>query len=449
MGGTGLLERLIPGWRGKLLILVLLSFVATDYVVTQNLSIADAAEHLRANPQFQEFAQPVLDRHFHPERWLDHPWWQRIAGRLDSQLLVTMVLLCGSFALWGFWRAGSTRRFLHAAVVVVAGYMTLNAIVIGSGLIDRATDGRPLWERWERTALLELGSASQGKWGARHWLSLVWLSLLSFPYVALGLSGFELSMAVAPMVHGSPDEDAATTHSRIRNTQKLLAAAALIMAVWLPSAVFVATVLIPNSALHGHGPAVHRALAYLAHGGTLADGRAGNELNSLFGPLFGGIFDAYTIAILCMAGACVIIALREYVPDYLQRFGMELELAHRLGVKMRFFNIIVLLVGVWFGASIARMQWAYVTSVLSLLAGGSLAALLSIRKERRWLWVKVPLALAAATFFLGMALLCTGISTAGLEIALAFAAGIMLTSAFSRWVRSTELRWQGFDFVDD
>jgi hypothetical protein len=67
-GATGLLERLVPGWRGKLLILCLLSFVATDYVVTQNLSVADAAEHLRANPLFREYALPLLNRHFRPEK---------------------------------------------------------------------------------------------------------------------------------------------------------------------------------------------------------------------------------------------------------------------------------------------------------------------------------------------------------------------------------------------
>src|SRR6266850_3327460 len=59
-GGTGVIERLVPGWRGKLLILLLLAFVATDYVVTQNLSIADAAEHLRANPYFRAHVDPLV-----------------------------------------------------------------------------------------------------------------------------------------------------------------------------------------------------------------------------------------------------------------------------------------------------------------------------------------------------------------------------------------------------
>lgn len=448
-GGTGLLERLVPGWRGKLLVLLLLSFVATDYVVTQNLSIADAAEHLRGNPHFQQLVQPVLDRNLHPEQWLTHPWWQRIAVRLDSQLLVTLVLIGASFALWTFWRSGSTRRFLHAAAVVVVGYMALNAIVIVSGLLDLAGDGRELLQRWQQAVLAESGSGSRTAPGFGDGLPLLWLGLVSFPFAALGLSGFELSMAVAPMVRGDADDAPAKPRGRIRNTRKLLTAAAVIMAATLPAAMLVTAIFIPQGALQGNGPAVHRALAYLAHGGALADGRAGHALNPLFGTLFGGIYDAFTIAILCMAGACVIIALRDYVPDYLQRLGMELELAHRLGVKMRFFNMIVLFIAVWFGASIDRMQWTYVTSVLALLAGGSLAALLSIREERRWQWVRMPFALAAAAFFLGMALLCAGINASGLEIALAFAVGITLTSAFSRWVRSTELRWNGFHFVDD
>ena len=52
-GATGLIERLIPGWSGKLLGSSPLAFVATDYVVTQNLSVADAAEHVRGNPLFR------------------------------------------------------------------------------------------------------------------------------------------------------------------------------------------------------------------------------------------------------------------------------------------------------------------------------------------------------------------------------------------------------------
>src|SRR6516164_5930478 len=48
-GATGLLERRVRGWRGKVLILVLLGFVATDFVITRTLSVADAAHHVTAN----------------------------------------------------------------------------------------------------------------------------------------------------------------------------------------------------------------------------------------------------------------------------------------------------------------------------------------------------------------------------------------------------------------
>src|SRR5437660_6534906 len=50
-GAIGLLERLIPGWFGKLLIVILLGFAATDFVITRTLSVADAAEHLVHNPE--------------------------------------------------------------------------------------------------------------------------------------------------------------------------------------------------------------------------------------------------------------------------------------------------------------------------------------------------------------------------------------------------------------
>lgn len=75
-GATGLIERLVSGWRGKLLVLLLLSFVAADYVVTQNLSIADAAEHLPANPLFRSYIQPQLDRLLRMEPRPDDPGWQ-------------------------------------------------------------------------------------------------------------------------------------------------------------------------------------------------------------------------------------------------------------------------------------------------------------------------------------------------------------------------------------
>ncbi|MCC7423254.1 MAG: hypothetical protein IT428_23505 [Planctomycetaceae bacterium] len=451
LGGTGLIERLVPGWRGKLVVLLLLSFVAADYIVTQNLSIADAAEHLQSNPHFERVAAPFLQKYVRPTDWCAHPLWQWAASRVDTHLLLTLLVTLICFALWAYWRSGSTRRFLAFAAFVVAGYMTLNAVVILGGVIHLAGAGRHLFEAWRASATASIdGGMALGN--ASFVSRAVCLGLAMFPFAVLGLSGFELSMAVAPMVRGRPEDTPEAPRGRIRNMRKLLVTATVLMSLWLFGAVLVTAVLVPHQALLKDGAAVHRALAYLAHGGTLVDGTSFTVASPIFGETFGTVYDAFTIAILSMAGACVLIALRDYVPDYLQRFGMELEFAHRLGVKMRFFNIIVLLTAVVFHADIARLQWAYVTSVLALLAGGAYAAWLSVRRENLKPWVRSlvrPLATGAFTFFVAMALLSAGISVSGLEIALFFAAGIVLTSAFSRWVRSTELRFHGFDFVDE
>src|SRR5215203_4200627 len=51
-GSISMLERLMRGWAGKLIVLVLLGFAATDFVITKTLSAADAAVHLLTNPHW-------------------------------------------------------------------------------------------------------------------------------------------------------------------------------------------------------------------------------------------------------------------------------------------------------------------------------------------------------------------------------------------------------------
>ncbi len=46
VGSIGMIERMFHGWGAKLVVLVLIGFAATDFVITKTLSAADAAAHL-------------------------------------------------------------------------------------------------------------------------------------------------------------------------------------------------------------------------------------------------------------------------------------------------------------------------------------------------------------------------------------------------------------------
>jgi hypothetical protein len=172
----------------------------------------------------------------------------------------------------------------------------------------------------------------------------------------------------------------------------------------------------------------------------------------LFGEQFGDLYDLSAVLVLCLAGASVTLGLRNLLPHYLHRLGMEISWAGKVGIIVHVLNAIVLIITVVFRASPSAQQWAYAMSVLMLLAGAGLAAAkdmqLTAPSNRKRIFL-ITLFTGAATFFLAAAGLTALNNASGLTIAAAFVAAIIASSMISRWVRSTELRFEGFDFVDE
>jgi hypothetical protein len=427
-GSISMLERLVRGWGGKFLVLSLLGFAATGFVITKTLSAADAAQHLIKNPL-----------------------WPVGLRESNAQMVVTMTMLVmlGAVMMRGY------RDVIGLAVAIVGIYLLLNAIVVGSSLwyLMQHQESLHQWQanvasrNWQfESALLEDFRIGADAWG------IFLICALLFPKLALGLSGFETGVAVMPLVAGAPDDTDARLHGRIRNTRKLLITAALIMSLFLLGSALVTSTLIAPEDLRSGGRAANRALAYLAHGETLASGDEATDINPIFGEWFGTLYDISTVVILWFAGASAMVGLLNLVPQYLPRYGMAPEWTRALRPLILIFTAINLFVTWQFEASVEAQGAAYATGVLVLMSSACLATLIDRwRRSRFRFWVirlNWPYAAITAVFFY-TTLANIYEQPAGLVIASWFILAIVLLSIVSRFYRSKELRFQGFDFVDE
>jgi hypothetical protein len=391
-GSISMLERLLSFWKGKLFVLALLGFIATDYMITITLSDSDAATHLAANPLAPEFLQG-----------------QEVA------ITLFLVALLGAVFLKGF------REAIWLSVFLVGAYLILNLIVVFVGFYEILTNPHMV-VHWQNALFSAYGNP----------LMMIAVSALVFPKLALGVSGFETGVSVMPLVRGEEGDDPERPAGRIRNTRKLLNAAALTMSFYLIATSIVTIVLIPAKAFEAGGSANGRALSYLAH--------------EYLGNVFGTIYDLSTIAILWFAGASAMAGLINVVPRYLPRYGMSPEWGRAIRPLVLVYTAIAFAIVIVFKASTDAQAGAYATGVLFVMVSAAVAVTLAVWRtgSRRG-----TLAFAMVTLVLTYTLVANVIERPdGIKIASLFIVAIVVVSLASRVRRSLELRHERIE-VDE
>jgi hypothetical protein len=389
-GSVSMLENLLPFWRGKLFVLALLGFVATSWIITITLSAADASVHLIENPRLPSFlhGQEVL-------------------------ITVFLLLVLGGVFLLGFSEAVSV------AIPLVAVFLLLNAVIVGSGVIDLISDPAPL-SQW-----VDALTARGGGIG-----DILLPAVIAFPLLVLGLSGFETGVSMMPLIAAEGKTPAEQLENRIRNTRKMLTTAALIMSVYLIATSFVTTLLIPANEFQPGGKASGRAMAYLGH--------------EQLGEVFGTVYDISSVLILWFAGASAMAGLINIVPRYLPSYGMAPEWSRSVRPVVLVYTAISVGITIAFGADVNAQAGAYATGILAMMVSGAFAVTVSaFRKKQRG----ATIAFTVLTLVMVYALVENVIEKPdGIAISAAFIAGVLIISFVSRVTRSTELRAERIEF---
>ena len=389
-GSIAMLENLLSFWRGKLFVLCLLGFVATSWIITITLSASDATAHLTENPLVPSFLE-----------------------NYEVAITVLLLALLGGVFLKGF------REAIGVAVAIVGAYLVLNLVVVGVGFYEILSNPQE-FAGWRDSLFTSYGSP----------ITMLAVSFLVFPQLALGLSGFETGVSMMPLVRGDEDDDPGRPEGRIRNTRKMLLVAALIMSFYLLTTSFVTSVLI--SAQEFEQGASDRALAYLAH--------------EYMGNVFGTIYDISTMTILWFAGASAMAGLLNIVPRYLPRYGMSPEWGRAVRPLVLVYIAISVIVTIIFAADVHEQAGAYATGVLAMMTSAAFAVTLTAARGGRR-FAAVLFGLTTVVFVYALAANVYK-RPDGITIALFFIGAIIVFSLVSRVQRSTELRQERID-VDE
>jgi len=391
-GSIAMLEKVLPWWGGKLFVLVLLGFAATDFLITMTLSAADATAHVLENPYAPEFFS-------------------------GHRVLITLLFLAalGVVFLRGFSEA------VGVAVVLVVAFLALNAVVVVDALGHAVAQPLDVAAWWD--AVRAQGSSP---------LAVLGVALLVFPQLALGLSGFETGVVVMPQIDGGTGTPREVLARRIAGARRLLTVAAVTMSVFLLASSFATSVLIPAREFQAGGEANGRALAYLAH--------------RYLGGTFGTVYDVSTIAILWFAGASAMAGLLNLVPRYLPRYGMAPTWARAVRPLVLVFTAVAFVVTWLFDADVDAQGGAYATGVLVLITSASVAVTLSARRRgergafRGFGVVSVVFAYTTVANVVER--------PEGVQIAGCFIGAILAVSVVSRVFRAFELRAGSVQFDD-